>query len=120
MADVGLHLNYPGKQLRVSCVGLCRTPTFLQQVPQKGLEARGKLRKRETVPLALLEVPLLSGALALWSSGFTLKDRPRPGPGGPSLRVRAVVVMLGVLWADWLNKCPPEPTPAHTRTCAQT
>ena len=30
MADVGLHLNYPGKQLRVSCVGLCRTPTFWQ------------------------------------------------------------------------------------------
>lgn len=113
MTDVGLHLNYPGKQLRVSFVGLCPTLLFLGQASQKGLEGWGKLRKRETMPLALLEVPLLFGALALRSTSFTLQDRPSPGPGGLSLRVWAVAVMVVVLWADGLNKCSPEPTPPH-------
>ena len=92
---------------------------FLEQASQKGLEGWGKLRKRETMPLALLEVPLLFGALAVWSTSFTLKDRPGPGPGGLSLRVWAVAVMVGVLWADGLNKCSPEPTPpTHTHMYA--
>lgn len=68
---------------------------FLGPVSQKGPRGRGKLRKRETMPLALLDIPLLFGALALRSTRFTLKDRPSPGPGGPSLRVWAVAVMLG-------------------------
>lgn len=118
MTDVGLHLNYPGKQLRVSFVGLCPTLLFLGQASQKGLEGWGKLRKRETMPLALLEVPLLFGALALRSTSFTLQDRPSPGPGGLSLRVWAVAVMVVVLWADGLNKCSPEPTPPpHAHVC---
>lgn len=118
MTDVGLHLNYPGKQLRVSFVGLCPTLLFLGQASQKGLEGWGKLRKRETMPLALLEVPLLFGALALRSTSFTLQDRPSPGPGGLSLRVWAVAVMVVVLWADGLNKCSPEPTPpTHAHIC---
>ena len=58
-------------------MALCPHPLlFLGPVLQKGMKGWGNLRKKEELPLALLEAPLLFGALAFWSTRFTLKDQP--------------------------------------------
>lgn len=106
MAGCGLR-NYPGKQLQSqlcgsvphpyflansseSAVGLCHAPTFLQQVPRgRGWRRGASLGKGRRCP-GSSEVPLLSGALALRSSGFT-EGSAQARAEWPSLRVRAVV-----------------------------
>lgn len=118
------------QKLRATSVALCPRPLlFLGPVLQKGMKGWGKLRKKEEVPLSLLEAPLLFGALAFWNTRFTPKDQPRPGAGSLSLRVWAVGVMLGSTVGrlenilQWAKQTPfPTNTHAHTylHTCMQT